>query len=106
MRGKDWAEKIKAKLSDPNVKNITVIGAGYIGIEAAEASIKAGKNVTLIDMINRPLGNYLDTELTDILSKELTNKGVQVVTGAKIECYEGLKQFLLLRQAMQNIRVT
>jgi Uncharacterized NAD(FAD)-dependent dehydrogenases len=43
MRGKDWAEKIKAKLSDPNVKNITVIGAGYIGIEAAEASIKAGK---------------------------------------------------------------
>lgn len=89
MRGKDWAEKIKAKLSDPDVKNITVIGAGYIGVEAAEASIKAGKNVTLIDMINRPLGNYLDTELTDILSKELTSKGVQVVTGAKIECYEG-----------------
>lgn len=89
MRGKDWATKIKAKLDDPTVENITVIGAGYIGIEAAEASVKAGKKVTLIDMIERPLGNYLDAGLTAILSQELTNKGVEIVTGARIESYEG-----------------
>lgn len=89
MRGKDWAEKIKAKLTDPAVKNITVIGAGYIGIEAAEASTKAGKHVTLIDMIDRPLGNYLDSDLTDVIAKELADKGVDVVTSAKIESYEG-----------------
>lgn len=89
MRGKDWATKIKAKLDDPAVDNITVIGAGYIGIEAAEASVKAGKKVTLIDMIERPLGNYLDAGLTAILSQELTNKGVEIVTGARIESYEG-----------------
>ena len=69
MRGYDWATSIKAKLADPAVKHITVIGAGYIGIEAAEASRKAGKEVTLLDMIDRPLGTYLDPDMTDILAK-------------------------------------
>ncbi|WP_321572522.1 FAD-dependent oxidoreductase [Enterococcus avium] len=27
-----------------------VVGGGYIGIEAAEAFVKAGKNVTLVDI--------------------------------------------------------
>lgn len=89
MRGKDWASKIKSKLEDTAVRNITIVGAGYIGVEAAEASVLAGKNVTLVDVIDRPLGNYLDAHLTTILEKELSNKGVHVVTGAKIESYEG-----------------
>ncbi|WP_334351831.1 FAD-dependent oxidoreductase [Companilactobacillus sp. HBUAS56257] len=91
MRGFDWATKIKAKLEDSAVKNITVVGAGYIGIEAAEASVKAGKNVTLIDVLDRPLGTYLDSEMTDILQKHLEEKGVKVVTGTKIEAYTGDK---------------
>ena len=91
MRGFDWATKIKAKLEDAAVKNITVVGAGYIGIEAAEASVKAGKNVTLIDVLDRPLGTYLDSEMTDILQKHLEEKGVKVVTGAKIAAYTGDK---------------
>lgn len=89
MRGYHWATKIKAKLEDPNVKNITVVGAGYIGIEAAEASQKAGKNVTLIDVIDRPLGLYLNPELTDILSKALTDKGINVQMNQQIQAYKG-----------------
>ncbi|GEP18991.1 FAD-dependent oxidoreductase [Pediococcus argentinicus] len=89
MRGYDWATKIKAKLEDPSVKNITVVGSGYIGIEAAEASIKAGKHVTLLDVIDRPLGTYLDSEMTDILQKHLEEKGVKVAMNAHIESYEG-----------------
>ena len=89
MRGYDWATNIKAKLEDPAIKNVTIIGAGYIGIEAAEASQKAGKNVTILDIIDRPLGTYLDSEMTDILAKELADKGVKVVTGAHIQAYTG-----------------
>ncbi|MCP1275705.1 MULTISPECIES: FAD-dependent oxidoreductase [Leuconostoc] len=89
MRGKDWATKIKAKLEDPSVQNITVVGAGYIGIEAVEASVKAGKNVTLIDVIDRPLGNYLNAPLTTIIEKELKDNGVTVITGANIQSFEG-----------------
>lgn len=89
MRGYDWANKIKQQLDNPAIKNVTVIGAGYIGIEAAEASRKAGKNVTLLDVIDRPLGIYLDPDMTDIIEKELTNNGVQVVMKADVQAFEG-----------------
>ena len=89
MRGYNWATKIKEKLNDSDVKHVAVIGAGYIGIEAAEAFCKAGKEVILLDMIDRPLGTYLDQEMTDILAEHLTEKGIQVMTGAKIEAFLG-----------------
>lgn len=89
MRGYDWANNIKKQLDDPSIKNVTVIGAGYIGIEAAEASREAGKNVTLLDVIDRPLGLYLEKDMTDILEKELESKGVKVVMKADVKSFEG-----------------
>ncbi|GEO67964.1 FAD-dependent oxidoreductase [Levilactobacillus spicheri] len=89
MRGYDWATKIKAKLEDPAVKHVTVIGAGYIGIEAAEASRRAGKAVTLLDVIDRPLGTYLDAEMTTLLAQKLTEQGVNVQMNAHITAYTG-----------------
>ncbi|APT17987.1 Peroxidase (Npx) [Amylolactobacillus amylotrophicus DSM 20534] len=89
MRGYDWARKIKAKLEDDSVQNVTVIGTGYIGIEAAQVFAEAGRNVTIIDVIDRPLGTYLDQEMTDILRAELEEHGVHVVTGAKISEFSG-----------------
>ena len=62
---------------------IAVVGAGYIGIEAAEASRKAGKEVVLLDVIDRPLGTYLDAEMTDILEQHLNENGIEVLTNAK-----------------------
>ncbi|MGY3766289.1 FAD-dependent oxidoreductase [Vagococcus vulneris] len=89
MRGYDWATKIKSKLTDDSVKNVTVIGAGYIGIEAAEVCKNAGKNVTIIDVIDRPLGTYLDSELTDILSDHLKANNISVMTNATIKEFTG-----------------
>ncbi|MCC3238180.1 FAD-dependent oxidoreductase, partial [Pediococcus acidilactici] len=78
MRGYDWATKIKAALTDDSIKNVAVVGSGYIGIEAAEVFAKKGKHVTLFDFIDRPLGNYLNPEMTEIIDKTLTDNGVQV----------------------------
>lgn len=103
MRGYDWATKIKAKLTDPNVKKVAVIGAGYIGIEAAEAFCKAGKEVTLLDVIDRPLGTYLDKEMTDILEEHLKEKGINVVTGAKINAFTGEGQVAAIQTEQAEI---
>ncbi len=58
MRGRDWAIKLNEKLHDKTVKNVVIVGAGYIGIEASEIFAKAGKQVTVVDKISHPLGNY------------------------------------------------
>ncbi|GKT04589.1 FAD-dependent oxidoreductase [Furfurilactobacillus sp. WILCCON 0119] len=89
MRGYDWASKIKAALSDDAIKNVAVIGAGYIGIEATEVFAKAGKHVTLLDIIDRPLGNYLNEALTDVVTDKLTAEGITLAMGAHIDAFEG-----------------
>lgn len=103
MRGYDWATRIKDKLTDPAIKNVAVIGAGYIGIEAAEAFQKAGKEVTLLDVIDRPLGTYLDPEITDILTEHLKEKGIKIVTGAKITAFTGEQQVATIQTADEEI---
>ncbi|MCO0831800.1 FAD-dependent oxidoreductase [Fructobacillus sp. W13] len=89
MRGRDWAQKIDDKVKDSSVKNVVVVGTGYIGIEAAEVFAEAGKNVTVVDMIKRPLGNYLDEELAEPIAKALTDGGVNLHLGHTVSSFEG-----------------
>lgn len=89
MRGRAWALKIKEKMTDPTVKNVVVIGSGYIGVEAAEVFAKAGKHVTIVDMIDNVLGNYLDSELTGILAPVFEKNGVDLALGKQITGFAG-----------------
>lgn len=91
MRGYDWARKLKAKLTDPTVKEVTIVGAGYIGIEAVESFLQAGKKVTLIDTLPRVLAAYLNQPMTDLITKRLVEHGVAIHTGEFVQAYQGSK---------------
>lgn len=90
MRGYDWALKIKEKIEDPSVKNVTIIGAGYIGVEAMESFLRAGKKVTIIDTLPRVLGAYLDAEMTDKITDQLIKLGVKIRTGEHVQSFQGV----------------
>src|SRR5699024_1060889 len=64
---------------------------------------KAGKEVTLLDVIDRPLGTYLDKEMTDILEAHLKEKGINVVTGAKINAFTGEGQVATIQTEKTEI---
>lgn len=70
-------------------KNVVIIGAGYIGVELAEAFEMLGKNVTLIDAEERIMPKYLDKEFTDIAEKSFREHGVNLVLGEKVKHFEG-----------------
>lgn len=89
MRGRQDTIDLKLHSVDPAIQNVVVVGGGYIGIEAAEAFAKAGKKVTLVDIITRPLGVYLDQEFTDILEKEMTNNGMNLAMEEKVVEFVG-----------------
>ncbi|MDU2199358.1 MAG: FAD-dependent oxidoreductase, partial [Peptostreptococcaceae bacterium] len=72
-----------------NAKNVVVIGAGYIGVELAEAFEMKSKNVTLIDAEDRIMAKYLDKDFTDIAEAEFTKRGVNLVLGQKVQKFEG-----------------
>ncbi|MGO4547284.1 FAD-dependent oxidoreductase [Paenibacillus sp. 2TAB23] len=68
---------------------IAVIGAGYIGIELVEAFEQLGKQVTLIDNMERILYKYLDREFTDLTEAALVDKGIAIATGQTVTSFEG-----------------
>lgn len=72
-----------------DAKNIIVVGAGYIGVELVEAFETNGKNVTLIDSMDRILNKYLDEEFTSRAEKEFIDHGVKLALGETVERFEG-----------------
>ncbi|MGG7142736.1 FAD-dependent oxidoreductase [Clostridium nigeriense] len=72
-----------------SAKNVVIIGAGYIGVELAEAFERLGKHVTLIDAEDRIMSKYLDKEFSDIAEKEFTNRGIKLVLGEKVVKFKG-----------------
>lgn len=80
---KDIIEKSK------NIKNVVVVGAGYIGVELVEAFQQNGKNVTLIDAQNRILNKYLDEEYTSKAEEEFVKHSVNLELGQMVQSFKG-----------------
>lgn len=68
---------------------IVVIGAGYIGVELAEAFEILGKQVTIIDAEERIMSKYLDKELTDVAEEAFSAHDIHVATGEMVTKFEG-----------------
>lgn len=68
-----------------DAKKVVVVGGGYIGIELVEAFVESGKEVTLIDGLDRILNKYLDKPFTDVLEKELVDRGVTMALGENVQ---------------------
>lgn len=81
------AEEIFRRKNDK--QKVVVIGGGYIGIELVEAFNLEGKEVTLIDGLDRILNKYLDAEFTDVLEKDLKDRGVNVRLNELCQRMEG-----------------
>jgi len=81
------AQEIFKKKEDK--KKIVVVGGGYIGIELVEAFANEGREVTLVDGLDRILNKYLDPEFTDILTDELIKRGVNVHLNEMVKGFYG-----------------
>ncbi|MCG8453843.1 MAG: FAD-dependent oxidoreductase [Spirochaetales bacterium] len=85
------AEELIQKADEPGINSVAVIGAGYIGIELAEAYRKKGKEVTLVDYASRVIPRYFDKEFTRVLEEDMKRLGIQLALGEKVVDFEGEK---------------
>ena len=69
---------VKNLLKDDTIKNVIIIGAGFIGIEAIEACKKQNKQVTVFQLEDRVLPQVFDKEITDILEGEIKSHDVDL----------------------------
>lgn len=63
--------------------NVTVVGGGFVGLEAAENLSEAGLNVTVVELANQVLAP-LDPEMAAPLARELADHGVTVRLGVSV----------------------
>ena len=72
-------DKIMKEAMVSTAKNITVVGAGLIGVEVAENLLEAGKNVTLIEGASSILPMW-DAKFGFFAQSALEEKGIRVIT--------------------------
>lgn len=83
------AEEVIQKLENPNIKKVAVVGAGYIGVELAEAFERINKEVILIDIVDTCLAGYYDKDFSDLMSENLKKHNIKLAFGQRVEAIEG-----------------
>lgn len=84
------AQEVINKLeAQKDIKHVTVVGAGYIGVELAEAFKRKGKEVLLMDAADTCLSGYYDTDFTDLMRDNLAENGIQMAYQEKVTAVEG-----------------
>ncbi|MFW6104032.1 MAG: FAD-dependent oxidoreductase [Bacteroidota bacterium] len=82
-KNKDVLDDIKSQLED--IQKVIVVGGGFIGVEFSDELNKAGKDVTLVEVLPTILNVAFDEEFAERAGKILTERGVNVITGAGIK---------------------
>ncbi|SDB29672.1 NADPH-dependent 2,4-dienoyl-CoA reductase, sulfur reductase [Streptococcus henryi] len=88
-------DKIMAKLAGVASGNATVIGAGFIGLEMAEALAKKGLSVTIVEKAPHVLPP-LDEEMAAFVQAELVANGIRVITGQSAQVFKDQGQSIVL----------
>lgn len=70
-------------------KNMVIVGAGYIGLEAAAVARQLGANVTVLEMADRVLARVTSPVMSDFYTKVHEKNGVHIMTGARLQALEG-----------------
>jgi 3-phenylpropionate/trans-cinnamate dioxygenase ferredoxin reductase subunit len=70
-------------------KTAVIIGAGYIGLEAAAVLAKLGLDVTVLEMQNRVLARVTSSIMSDYMESLHRHHGVKILTSTKVLSLEG-----------------
>ncbi len=74
-------------LKEKQAKQVSIVGGGFIGIEAAVNLKEAGYDVTVVEALPQIL-NTFDYDMVQILQKEMIDHGVNVITGDKLVSFD------------------
>lgn len=83
------AADVIEKLKNPKIQDVAVVGAGYIGVELAEAFKRNGRNVTLLDMADTCLSTYYDKEFTVDMEENLRKHDIKLAFGQSVKEIKG-----------------
>lgn len=84
MRSLEDAATLVDQIEAEGLKRAVLIGAGYIGVEMAEALAKKGLKVTMVEVFDQIMPQFLDREMAMLAAKHMRVKGVDLALGEKV----------------------
>lgn len=79
----DDAKAVKETVTEG--AKVLIVGAGLIGLKAAEALEHYGADMTVIDLADRILPSILDEDASAIMQKHIESKGVKFILGTSVK---------------------
>jgi NADH oxidase (H2O2-forming) len=88
LRGLPDADRIKEYIAKKDINNVVFIGAGFISMEIASLLADSDSNnfnISVVELMDRPLPLMLDKDMADSVQLYLEEKGLNILTGKKVE---------------------
>ena len=85
IRTVDAAERFRAQLRREDARHAVVIGAGYIGIEMAEALVLRGLEVTIVELRDHVMGIALDADMASHVQDAAESEGIGVLLSTSVD---------------------
>ncbi|MEU6174734.1 FAD-dependent oxidoreductase [Streptantibioticus parmotrematis] len=79
----DDGEAVLDGLARDGVRSAVVVGGGYIGVEMAEAMLRRGLSVTVVDAGDQPMST-LDPDMGALVRDAMEGMGIEVVSGVQV----------------------
>jgi NADPH-dependent 2,4-dienoyl-CoA reductase/sulfur reductase-like enzyme len=79
----DDGEAVRAAVS-AGAERAVVVGGGYIGLEMAEAFVRRGLAVTVVEAAAQPLSTTLDPDMGVLVSDAVAGLGVELLRGEPV----------------------
>lgn len=86
---KEDAQKIFTILEECSKENrlpkVVILGAGLIGLKAAEALADKSESITVLDLAERIMPSVFDENASEVMKKHLLDQGIHLKLGTSIE---------------------
>jgi NADPH-dependent 2,4-dienoyl-CoA reductase/sulfur reductase-like enzyme len=81
------AERVMERTQRSEPKSVVVVGGGYIGLEMAEAFLRRGAKVTVVDGAAEVMGS-LDPDMGALVRAAMVKMGIEVRCGSPVSGFE------------------
>jgi NADPH-dependent 2,4-dienoyl-CoA reductase/sulfur reductase-like enzyme/rhodanese-related sulfurtransferase len=103
IRHPEDARTMVEEIGAQNLKRAVLVGAGFIGLEMAEALIKRGLNVTMVEMEGQVMPAVLDKDIATFTEKYLRKCGVNLVLEERVQAIGGKDKVTSVATDKQSI---
>jgi len=79
---------VRQAVDERKPRRAVVVGGGYVGLEMADALVRRGLEVALVDRTEQPMASTLDLDMGELVADALRAVGVSLHLGETVDGFE------------------